>query len=298
MNIVIIRAFVCSIFLYSCIIQGQDSLKTVIAKDGDGIFSVLKREGIIGDKYYVEFVELNKDKINNGTVLQIGETYKIPNAPDSFKNMGRKIVLSKGIDFPIFTEDIRSLKREGKVLKNTIYYLIFDEFDGDNLKLIKSKTQTNDAIAKAIAKELMQQGARVFLFEYNSNETPSLGDYVDAINKRYLKYAGQHQRLLFVNLNQEALGQDTSVSVSHYEKSKEGAQFAKSLEKMFYAKNVKLISSEKNVFTDNVNLYLAKNAMPTMTYVSLVTKDIDNKDFVNKITKGIKNDYSKLSFDE
>ena len=73
----------------------QEPLQTIVAKNGDGIFSILRNEGIEIEKYYGEFLELNQDKLKNGSRLVIGETYRIPNAPDSFKNRGVKIQMGK-----------------------------------------------------------------------------------------------------------------------------------------------------------------------------------------------------------
>ena len=55
----------------------QDSLQAVVAKNGDGIFSMLRNEGIDIVKYYSQFLDLNQDKIKNGSHLIIGEEYII-----------------------------------------------------------------------------------------------------------------------------------------------------------------------------------------------------------------------------
>ncbi len=49
-------------------VLAQDSLQTVVAKNGDGIFSMLRNEGINIVKYYAEFIELNQDNIKNGAI--------------------------------------------------------------------------------------------------------------------------------------------------------------------------------------------------------------------------------------
>ena len=102
----------------------QDSLQTVVAKNGDGIFSMLRNEGIDIVKYYAKFVELNAAKIENGSHLAIGVEYQIPNAPDSFKNMGRNVQWPDGVETAIFEGKLASLKKRDSSLKNTVYYLV------------------------------------------------------------------------------------------------------------------------------------------------------------------------------
>jgi len=190
-----------------------------------------------------------------------------------------------------------------------VYYLLFDKFNSDNLRLIKNESETRNEIALLIAKELMQQGARVFLLTYDPKEKQKLGDFVEVINKRYLKFQGQYQRLLVMDIGEETvLGVNNEFSISYYEKSKEGRQFANSIEAIFEAKNVKLRSSRRNgeVFKDKANLYLAKNVLPAMTFIQVENQKIRKKGLVKAdkeaiadwITKGIRNDYTNLSFED
>jgi len=64
----------------------QDSLRTVIAKQGDGIYSILRNNGLNPTKYYHKFIEINKENLKGGTNLLKGMSYLIPVASiDSVK---------------------------------------------------------------------------------------------------------------------------------------------------------------------------------------------------------------------
>jgi len=292
-------------------IKELGKLETAIALKGDGIYSLLRRHGISGDKNYMKFVELNKDNIKNGSLLKVGETYFIPNVTNSFVKMGKRILLSGDSDTSIFADDsdLYKLRKKNNVLENTVYYLLLDTFNPENLQVIKNTSKTRNDVAIAMAKELLQQGARVFLFEYNRNEKQLLGDYVGVINKRFLKYQGQYQRLLVMDIDKfTEFGTHNTVSISYYQKSKEGRKFANNIENIFKTKKAKLKFLKKGygVFTDNVNLYLAKNILPAMTFIQIKSHEYDNKNLVladkknlvDWITTGIKNDYSNLTFED
>ncbi|NNK76128.1 MAG: hypothetical protein HKP42_08690, partial [Maribacter sp.] len=102
----------------------QDSLQTVIAKNGDGIFSILRNEGIDVVKYYAEFLDLNENKIIKGSQLTVGEVYLIPDAPDSFKRRGIRIEMPDAKEIPIFKEELASLKIKDSTLNNTVFYVL------------------------------------------------------------------------------------------------------------------------------------------------------------------------------
>ena len=44
--------------------QSRDSLKTVVAQKGEGIYKILRDNGYPPEKYYNKFLDLNKEKIS------------------------------------------------------------------------------------------------------------------------------------------------------------------------------------------------------------------------------------------
>ena len=203
----------------------QDSFQTVIAKNGDGIFSMLRNEGIYIVEYYADFLELNQDKIENGSRLIIGEEYLIPNAPDSFKKRGVNIVMPDGKETPIFEGELASLKIKDSTLKNTVYYLIADNGNWDSRNLKKQK----DGIEFRMARKLLQSSARVYLLNSSSSDSLDLIDFVSVVNRKYLKHNGDYQRLLVINTDNISPKLKTDVTVYHYAESEDSRQFAHSI---------------------------------------------------------------------
>ena len=64
----------------------QDSLKTVVAEKGDGIYSILRKQGINPSKFYNAFIEANKEKLDKEEFLKTGQTYFIPDTTSKSKN--------------------------------------------------------------------------------------------------------------------------------------------------------------------------------------------------------------------
>jgi len=72
------RLFIICILLSFGKLYAQDSLRTVIAKQGDGIYSILRNNGLDPTKYYHKFIEINKENLKGGTNLLKGKGYLIP----------------------------------------------------------------------------------------------------------------------------------------------------------------------------------------------------------------------------
>ncbi|WP_165748214.1 hypothetical protein [Cellulophaga sp. Z1A5H] len=288
----------------------QTNHQTFIAQKGDGIVSILWREGLQVDKYYQEFLKLNRGLIVDGSYLERGKTYKIPNSESSFRNMGRKINLNNLEDHPIFNTTEVRLKKRDTLLKNTVYFLLIDNFDPENLQLQKANSKNNYDLAAAIAAKLLEHGSRVFLFENNEDDSTSLGDYVAAINRQYLKHQEDYQRLLVVDVGNGNLSTSSSVYIGHDLKSSEGAHFAKSITKTFKAKKFRLNAkqNESTFLADKTNSYLVNNVLPALTFVKVENQNkkihsntitVTNKTkFVNVLTTGIQIDYSTIAMED
>ncbi len=288
----------------------QDSIATFIAKEGDGIISVLRREGLDVKPNYQKFIDLNHDKISKGSLLQLGKTYILPQSEFSFSNMGRVVNLSDHKESSIFDTSLNGLSKKDSILKNTVYYLLLDRFEPSNLQVVKADSQVRKDVALTMSKVLLEQGARVFLFEYNVDDRLNLGAYIDAINKRFFMFRGAHQRLLVLDIDYGHFNKNATVVVSHSENSKEGEKFARSIENIVKQKKMKLASAaeKQSIFTDKINLFIANNALPAMTFVklegavkpnenaALVSAEKDN--FIAILTKGIQVDYSTIVIEE
>lgn len=307
MNLKKIFLIVCLVLTAYANVYSQDSRKTMIAKNGDGIINVLRSHGMNVTKYYERFLELNEGNIRKGSELHIGRTYYLPDAPDSFEQMGRKIEISTKTETAIFSEELFKIRKRDNSLEKTVYYVVFDE---SNPNVISDTYSKNYEIARNITKELLSHGAKVYLIENTINENTDLGEYTAMINKLYLKNNGQYQRLLLMNLNDATTINTAKITLAHYDKSKEGQKLALNIGKIFQNQNILKKSSEEytEVFKDKTNLYLAKNVLPVMTFIkiesdSLITENYESADkdeisFSDLIFKGIFRDYTNLEFEE
>jgi len=65
-------------------ISAQDSLITVTAEKGDGILSLLRKQGVNPYERYDDFIAMNMDNLRDSVHLYEGRTYRIPSiATDS-----------------------------------------------------------------------------------------------------------------------------------------------------------------------------------------------------------------------
>lgn len=305
--------------------KAQDSLETITAASGDGIFSLLRKQGINPAKYYEEFLMLNQGNIKNGSELFIGRDYLIPHAPDSFKNMGRLVNLADQNETAIFKNEFVKLNLKSDKLKNAVYYLISENNLGDN--------KFTDDITLNLARQLLINGARVYLIVGGgddstpivSKETATESDvieedkimmkktqsYVEVINKRYLKYSTKYQRLLVVRSNGLTSRQNLDVSIFHHDKSEEGQKFAENIEEVFLANGIKSRSFDEHtdVFADKNNLFLAKNILAPITIVEIgdfrsdhnqkkISVRSDKKALAKWLTSGLFKDYADLEIEE
>lgn len=297
----LISIFVLLIF---CNMPAQDSLLTVTAKNGDGIFSILRNQGIDIVKYYSKFIELNGEIIKNGSHLIVGEKYRIPYAPDSFRKMGRNIQLPNGNETAIFEGELASLKMEDSTLQNTVYYLITN----DSAK-IRPRRLKNE-ITRRMARKLLQHGARVYVLDNSLNDSLNLMDLASLVNKRYLKHNGAYQRLLVIRADDDLPKSKTEVTVYHYAESREGKKMADNILKVLGGNTAKhkFIQEYSQIFTDFKEVSFAKNILPTITFIEMgrnsdktvkTLKVSSNKrNIADLITSGILSDYSTLKFDD
>lgn len=304
--------FIFTFFLFTALSLGQDSIQTVIAQPGDGIFSILRKQGIHPKKYYEAFLELNEGHIKNGSELKQGWPYKIPFAPDSFKNMGRAISLPEGTETPLFDVELAKLDLKSEELKNAVYYLVVEN-EGQNNFIAPMATN--------LASRLLVNGAKVYLIK-NTVDIGQTADtdleakalfraqqYVDVVNKRYLKNQGKYQRLLILRGNGSLQSKNLDVSFYHHDGSDEGEKLADNLEAIFgrYSKKTGKSKDTPSVFADNQSLFLARNMLPPITVLSIsdaVAQPVrhlvrkDQRALTRWIANGMLQDYADLEIED
>lgn len=307
-------------------VNGQEN--TIKAESGDGIFSILRKQGLDPVKYYADFVNLNHKNLKNGSELYLGREYLIPEAPDSYKKMALSITEAADVDQSLFNDELATIAPKSDKLKNAVIYLLPSENGGAK----SSETQlVNQQIVRSIAQELMVNGAKVYMLDNLKNEAglpltnahtgingekaigtqQQMQHYVEVINKRYLKNTGKYQRILVVNLNETVKDSKYfEVSVFHHSKSLEGERFARSLQNVFNKNSIANDQKDNTeVFTNSNNLYLATNVLPAVTMIDIGDTrnpsieeriSITSKEEIltNIVTSGVLTDYANISLEK
>jgi N-acetylmuramoyl-L-alanine amidase len=246
-------------------------LDSVVAKPGDGIFSMLRQEGIPPIKYYVPFLELNKENIRNASELIVGKTYKLPHAPDSFKNRGRLILVDQGSNRPLFQEELATMQLKDSSLGNAVYYLLHtQEKEGMGAAEISKEL-------KQLSAQLLSKGATVFVLEnangpgyWDTDNVAVLGDFTTCVNREYLKNRGKSQRAIVIR-DVQAQGKELYVTVGHHGPNSEGRQLSGILQDVFRRNAVVRTETPEAPYDlkDAVGTYLAKNLLPPLVVLTL-----------------------------
>ena len=292
-------------WVWACafIFAQDNNFYNVIAEQGDGIFSLLRKQGLDPAKHYGEFLALNSDKLKEGSALKLGEEYKIPYADDSFKKTGVKIETVREVEEPIFDKELAQMSLKSEKLKDAVYYLIKENSTERDENFVKDITQR-------IAAELMVHGAKVYIMEEDTLHTQnSMGDYIEVINKRYLQHIGKYQRVLIIRAENVSGNHNMDVAVYHYKRSAQGQRFANNIQNVFKEKSFsdKTFEEASLIFEDKNSLYLARNILPAISLLTMenssnvsdskISLKPDKKEFANLISNGIMNDYVDLEFE-
>lgn len=257
------------------ILIAQDSLNTVIAQKGDGIYSLLRKQGVDPYITYDDFIALNLPRLRDSMHLYEGMSYIIPEvageglktAKDETKGDGSKN--SAGANsYDIFGEKYAEVISKSERLKETVYYLISGHGGPDPGAMTQTagKSISEDEYAYDVtlrlARELLSHGALVYVIVRDPNDgirddrilemdndelvlpkqtiplnqKERLDQRVNAVNKLYLKHKGKHQRLVVTHVDSRSKGQNIDVFFYYHEKSKNGKKLAESIHNTFKKK--------------------------------------------------------------
>ncbi|SDQ06970.1 N-acetylmuramoyl-L-alanine amidase [Flagellimonas zhangzhouensis] len=286
--------FVLSLFLWvwACFsIAAQDDFYWVTAEQGDGIFSLLRKQGLDPAKHYKDFLELNTEGLKNGSDLKVGVAYKVPVSKDSFKKTGVLVESEENVEAPIFDKELGKMSLKSETLREAVYYLIAYAGEQGDESFVQD-------IAKSVAADLITNGAQVYIMDKIELDDASLSDtqkmnsFIETINKKYLQNSGKYQRVLIIRADNKVEKRNMNIAVYHHNKSEQGQRFADNIQNVFEQNSVSNISSTKadRVFKDKTSLYLARNILPA---ISLITLDDDAKTANEKIS--LKTDKQKLA---
>ncbi|MDF4203727.1 N-acetylmuramoyl-L-alanine amidase [Maribacter sp. SA7] len=254
---------------------GQDSLKTITAEPGDGILSLLRKQGVDPYEVFDEFVALNTDNLRDSVHLIAGRTYVMPlikldtvTIVDSLQIQAKEVKEIERTSYDIFGEKYKTVLTKSKRLEGNVYYLVSGHGGPDPgaMGMYAGKAIAEDEYAYDItlrlAKELMSHGAEVYIIIQDENDgirdervleidhdevaypdktiplnqLARLKQRVDIINDLYKNNRGKYQRLIVTHVDSRSENQNIDVFFYHHEKSKNGEKLAESIHKTFGAK--------------------------------------------------------------
>lgn len=254
---------------------GQDSLAVVVAEKGDGIFSLLRKQGIDPADHYQDFLALNKENLREGQHLYEGATYLLPAIEDDpgSSEIDAEVkefadAKEEGKRYAIFGDEEALVVPRSNRLSGAIYYLISGHGGPDPgaVETYQEVTIAEDEYAYDVtlrlAKELLAHGATVHIIVRDENDgirnskaleidrdevvypeqkiplkqLARLKQRVEAVNELYIKNKGSYQRLLVTHVDSRSKGQNIDVFFYHHKKSSNGKRLAQNIHNTFLAK--------------------------------------------------------------
>ena len=195
-----LRTYLLFLFLLAStsFLLGQTNPPTeVVAKEGDGIYTILRKNGLDPAIHFKQFLELNKGSIGKDSSLYIGKTYYLPqnitqtppsgtgeaisgSAPkseiktDNKKETQQEVkVEAKGspaiIEYPLFGKNYSRVEIKDQQLKGAVYYLISGHGGPDPGAIGKygpynlGEDEYAYDVTIRLARRLMEHGATVYM---------------------------------------------------------------------------------------------------------------------------------------
>lgn len=268
-------AFVLLFLLLSVFVKAQDSLITVKAEKGDGILSLLRKQGVNPYEAYDDFIAMNMNNLRDSVHLYEGRNYRIPIIKvdtvaivDSIQKKSKEIKEIKSKEYSIFGDKYDIVLSKSEKLKDAVYYLVSGHGGPDPgaMAIYAGKSIAEDEYAYDItlrlAKELLAHGATVYIIIRDPNDgirderilkidhdevaygdkviplnqTARLRQRVEIVNDLHRKNRGKFQRLIVTHVDSRSKGQNIDVFFYHHEKSKNGRKLAESIHNTFQKK--------------------------------------------------------------
>lgn len=269
------RFLIVLLFFTQLTVCAQDSLTVVTAEKGDGILSLLRKQGMNPYEAYDDFIAMNIGNLRDSVHLYEGRDYVIPKVPldtvaivDSIQKKTTKIKKIIGEEFAIFGEEHASVLSKSEKLKGAVYYLVSGHGGPDPgaMAVYGGKSIAEDEYAYDItlrlAKELLSHGAIVYIIIRDPNDgirddrilevdhdevaygnkviplnhTARLRQRVDIVNQLHAKNRGKFQRLIVTHVDSRSKSQNIDVFFYHHKDSKNGKKLAESIHKTFHKK--------------------------------------------------------------
>ncbi len=286
---------------HGSIAQMDDNI--VVAQEWEGIYEILLRNELKPDVHKRPFIEINKQKLKDDTLLIAGNTYLLPERiytpiPEKKENS-----TSGASVYPIFGSKYEHVPVIDQQLDGAVYYLVSGHGGPDpgamgnygNYTL--SEDEYAYDVTLRLARNLISHGATVFMIIQDkdngirdeailrmdkhektiANENLPIGQKerlkqrTDEINKLYYQNKGAFQRLIAIHIDSRTRGQNIDVFFYHHQNSQRGKNLAGEIHEVFklkYARHQPGRSYHGTV-SSRSGLYLVKNTLPPVVYIEL-----------------------------
>src|SRR5690606_12768586 len=109
-------------------------------------------------------------------------------------------------------------------------------------------------------------------------QTQKMGNYIEAINKRYIQNAGKYQRVVDIRAHELMGKSNMNVAVYHYTKSEEGQRLAANIQTVFKKNNVsnRALEDVNTVYDEYRPFYLAKRILRAISLLTLANEAPDS----------------------
>jgi N-acetylmuramoyl-L-alanine amidase len=282
--------------------------KEVVAEKGDGIYTILTRNGLSFSEYSKTFIELNKNKLGKDNTLLAGVKYKLPDGkgnetPTAVKPATAATnTVGTVKTFDIFGPAYKNVEIISNELNGAIYYLVPGHGGPDPGAVGKYGNQIlcEDEYAYDVtlrlARNLIQRGATVYMIVIDPNDgirdesilkadkdevcypnltiplnqLKRLKQRTDAVNALYSKNKNAFHRMICIHVDSRSHGENIDVFFYHDKRSNTGEKTAKILQKTFQEKYD--ANQPGRGYKGTVtwrNLYELQNSYPPAVFIEL-----------------------------
>lgn len=175
---------------YSTVCTYAQEHKKVVAVKGDGIYSLLRSNGLDPKIYIKSFIELNRENLSSENGLFIGRTYLLPTLSEKVLKPDEEVVQPDSVElntvkateiiekreYAIFGPKYSTVYIESKQLEGAVFYLIaghggpdpgaVETYEG---RLISEDEYAYDVTLR-LARKLIANGALVYLIVRDPND--------------------------------------------------------------------------------------------------------------------------------
>ena len=284
-----------SLFIFfiitSSMLFSQNSPKTAVAKEGDGIYRLLKRYHLDANKNFDAFIELNKDLLGKNNHLIIGNTYVLP-TPNNKQYKS----------FDIFGEEYKKVEIKDQQLKGAVFYIVAGhggpdpgaqgQRDGHTL----SEDEYAYDISLRFVRELISHSATAYMITRDDdgirdgkylkndkdetiwkdkkiprNTNKKLRQRTRVVNKLYNKNKGKYQRMVVIHIDSRYKKQRVDIYGYYSSKSKRGKLFTENLINTIKTKYKKAQPNRgfSGIAKSRDELYMIKYTSPVTSFLEL-----------------------------